>query len=147
MSRVFRLAEVGRRASKMPLREAHFFHFCERGQPRVSRQPLLGQPDEKHRRGYEYCVIARFPRNKREPVTMTPFLSLPLPPSFSLFVSLSGMAPAFLDGHRRPTGTMNFKFSAAMQTRKPRANGARMKPGAAEIYPAKLRREITVPTF
>jgi len=50
---------------------------------RSSRQSLLGQPDEKHR-GYEYCVIARLPRNKREPVTMTLFLSLSLSLSFSL---------------------------------------------------------------
>lgn len=72
---------------------------------RSSRQPLLGQPDEKHRRRYEYCVIARLPRNKREPVTMT---------------SLSRHGTSRQRYHRRPTGTMNFKFSAAMQIRKPR---------------------------
>lgn len=90
--------------SSFPERLASFFLQWA---GRASRQPLLGQPDEKHRRGYEYCVIARLPRNKREPVTMTPFLS-------------PRRGTALLDGYRRPTQTMNFKFSATMQIRKPR---------------------------
>lgn len=56
-------------ASKTSLREARFFLFT------VNWPFLLNQPDEKYQRGYEYCVIARLSRNKREPVTMTPFLS------------------------------------------------------------------------
>jgi len=41
--------------------------------PSTDRSFLTSQT--KYQRGYEYCVIARLSRNKREPVTMTPFLS------------------------------------------------------------------------
>jgi len=66
--------EADSRIERAP-REAPFLRLADH----FPREPLLGQLDEKHRRGYEYCVIARLSRNKREPVTMTPRISLSPP--------------------------------------------------------------------
>lgn len=70
------------------------------GLARTSRQPLLSQPNEKHRQGYEYCVIARLPWNKREPVTMTPFLSPQR--------GAARRGTALLDGYRLEPWISNF---------------------------------------